>query len=857
MIESLQETIRDLKRREALKVAVYIPEDCKLDEYGTYLYGIVKEFLEDQEDKVEFINIDNVFLNSYEGMNLVDILFILEGEKVPTYYLRRIKDFLSKGRAVIVLSRSIPFMNLEEFEEQAGMTNYLLGGAPPNKDNFYRLTTAYMGLKIYTSDIRPTKAIYDRDFLPESPESTGFYFNDNGIYCNTSSEKYIPRPPYGNVFPERYEVLRNYVVVKGADEFGKHLTSSVVFTQNWENGSRMAFINLSGEERIPKECLLNILSNAVVFCFNKVVVSSVEPEYACYRDGESVKIKYEIANFSDSSVRVELNLEVGGELGDTLSKSKDIQITSKSNLKGEFCWFSKGFLSDFYTIRIKLIINGRVVSKAENGFVVWKDEVAYKKNNLDIQDRYFLHNDKSTVITGTNYYESHIGELMWVRPDINKLRNDLKAMADSGINYIRIHYHHPKWFINYLKYSIGQIPPYLEGICQSYLPDEKIWRIFDAHIYLCQKFGIIYGGDLLTLVPEEMGDPTGWIGVQDRIYLDEKMEAQKEFLRLLAKRYKNVQGIAWDLWNEPEELDTKGVLNWAKEMKKTLREEGDKHIVTIGTGRTSEYEEVVDFHSDHKNFKHILNTRYITSKPVIMQEVWLDRQQTLEGDREQAKDMFQALLDTFRIGLSGFSPWQWTNQARLWNDYRVTYHELWDDRLGCCVRNDGTLKPAGRIYRDFSILIKAINFSEYKEGKIYTDKGILEIFSSDGKRTNFGEAYLIHFNQAFTSLYAGIMKDAVVLGDRVYIEAKDNIIWFFTEDNKSIEQSRSFYVKTNSTGILKILKKGGIEGLNLELVDYTLDGWKTLSSIEFSQDKAFIEIQILPWYINYWIRVKF
>ena len=42
------------------------------------------------------------------------------------------------------------------------------------------------------------------------------------------------------------------------------------------------------------------------------------------------------------------------------------------------------------------------------------------------------------------------------------------------------------------------------------MPDEAAWRTFDAFIYLCQKLGIAYGGDLFTLVPEEMGDPRGW-----------------------------------------------------------------------------------------------------------------------------------------------------------------------------------------------------------------------------------------------------------------------------------------------------------------------------------------------------------
>ena len=42
-------------------------------------------------------------------------------------------------------------------------------------------------------------------------------------------------------------------------------------------------------------------------------------------------------------------------------------------------------------------------------------------------------------------------------------------------------------------------------------------------------------------------------------------------------------------------------------------------------------------------------------------------------------------------------PWQWTRQARLWNN--ATEAETWDDDLGVCVREDGSLKPAGRAFK--------------------------------------------------------------------------------------------------------------------------------------------------------------
>lgn len=161
MKENLQEIIEGLKREEKPKVAIFMPKNSELDGYSSDLYSCIKEIL---ENKVKLITIDNVFLNSYNGMGLIDVLFILEGESVPTYYLPRIKSFLHKGGAIIVLSKNSPFMNLEEYEKRYGLTAYILKDTN-SKDEFYRRTTAYIGLKAYISDIKPTKAVFDRDFV--------------------------------------------------------------------------------------------------------------------------------------------------------------------------------------------------------------------------------------------------------------------------------------------------------------------------------------------------------------------------------------------------------------------------------------------------------------------------------------------------------------------------------------------------------------------------------------------------------------------------------------------------------------------------------------------------------------------
>jgi len=52
---------------------------------------------------------------------------------------------------------------------------------------------------------------------------------------------------------------------------------------------------------------------------------------------------------------------------------------------------------------------------------------------------------------------------MWLRPNLLKIREDFKSMRDLGINFIRIHYHHSKWFRDYFSKVLKEnLDPYLQ-----------------------------------------------------------------------------------------------------------------------------------------------------------------------------------------------------------------------------------------------------------------------------------------------------------------------------------------------------------------------------------------------------------
>ncbi|MBU0649526.1 cellulase family glycosylhydrolase, partial [Patescibacteria group bacterium] len=380
---------------------------------------------------------------------------------------------------------------------------------------------------------------------------------------------------------------------------------------------------------------------------------------------------------------------------------KSIEIDPGQEVGVSEQWKPERFEGGFYRIKATLKKDGVVFDIEENGFVVFDGPALENGPGIYIQDKGFIIKGNKSFILGANYYESKLGELAWLRPNLLRIREDFMTMKDMGINFVRMHYHHSKWFRDYFTEIVKEgLDPYLQVADTMAIPSERSLRILDAIIQLAQEQDLVFCMDIFSLVPEEMGDPIGWLGLRERIVDEGKLKFQKEFVGLLAGRYKEVPGIVWDLWNEPrlDKSDYGLLKDWAEEIKKTFRENGDTHLVTIGGDVSLDLLDILDYGCVHTYEPGKFDSTQDLSKPVIFNEVWNPAGYSLEEEIRQAEELkkdFNAFLET---GFAGFCPWQWTRQARLWNN--ASEPEKWDDDLGVCVREDGSLKPAAEAYHE-------------------------------------------------------------------------------------------------------------------------------------------------------------
>jgi hypothetical protein len=152
------------------------------------------------------------------------------------------------------------------------------------------------------------------------------------------------------------------------------------------------------------------------------VAAEIEAEYACYRQGETVTIRAEVVSHEPDEQFCMLRLAVAGA-GQTIYTQELTRVLHPGQNIQEWAWKPEAFGTDEYTIQVLVIRDGRVVSSVENGFAVWDDQVLHEGPVIGIRKQYFTLNGRGAFITGTNYYESTRGEVMWFRPNVANLRH--------------------------------------------------------------------------------------------------------------------------------------------------------------------------------------------------------------------------------------------------------------------------------------------------------------------------------------------------------------------------------------------------------------------------------------------------
>jgi hypothetical protein len=795
----------------------------------------------------------DVLVYPYGPLYPMDAFNLFSGDTVT--------GFLKRGGAVLTTG-AVPFgLPVSDQGKPAVKEPLEPDGLSLNKQ-VYERWVAPLGYKYYVHPFEPAETRADRRYFPSLQGPLGIAGCRLGLVANNSSHEPVPKCSHGNVFPERYPARQVTPLLWGTDKYGKVLAVNGLLIQDFENGSRRIhfahtvephplspnsgnFSGLMGD-------LLNLLTN-------RLVVKDVETNFACYRQGEPVRVRAEIVSFEANETEADVVLEILANGQTVDSHTETLRLPAKQTATKDWHWAPQSFEADEYEVLVSIRRHGQTVSSAGNGFVIWNPAVVQRGPTVNIQGKYFRIGGSESFLCGTNYYESTRGEIMWFRPNVKRIAADLRQMRECGINYIRPHYHHLKWFKDYLLFQNGRLPPFfatLEGV-ESPLPDERVWRIWDAFIYLCQKLGIVYGGDLFTLVPEEMGDPRGWFPLLESVNCQEKKELEMEFLRQINLRFKSAPGIAWDLWNEPG-VPIDALKGWTDDLRRALEKTGVPRYTTVGGGSGEKLGDAVDYIGNHARFDWIRKMSNTSAKPALMQEVHMDHSEDLASELVQAENMREGILATLKNGYCGAAPWSWTRQMRLWQDsyehdpaFRM---ESWDDRLGAQVHDDATLKPAGQVFRNLATLLRTIHLVDFdsSSGRISTDRGELLVKLKDLDKSPGYALYHVSGSRCFAAVS---LASAQWGGNQLASGPSGGYLYIFTDDGSDLLTAKRTFAKSEIPGKL-VISGRAVRPRSVSLVDVSPLGIKTLDSLVWSPGAEGIEITINPTLQAYWVQVE-
>ena len=167
-------------------------------------------------------------------------------------------------------------------------------------------------------------------------------------------------------------------------------------------------------------------------------------------------------------------------------------------------------------------------ARTVNGFWIYDQKLMTSGVPLTAGRDFLLRDGKPYPVTGTTYMSSDVHRKFLFEPNPALWDHDFRAMKDAGINMVRT----------------GIWTGWHNYVLDSGRVNEGALRALDAFLLTARRYDIPIIFTFFAFVPEM------WGGTNP--YLDPRaLDAQREFLAIVAQRTSQVGDLIWDLINEP------------------------------------------------------------------------------------------------------------------------------------------------------------------------------------------------------------------------------------------------------------------------------------------------------------------
>jgi len=625
--------------------------------------------------KYDNFSLENALLN-----NLIETLIIPDFSTLPFSLYDELLIFYQRGGNLWFTG---PYINQKQF----------------HKKNTAQLSFLYdlFGFEFYQTTSNPEAIIKTKLRLKKTYSKKHL-----SLIVKNGMKNINFRPVKGNFFPHRTPASNSFALAKGFNNADELISTPLSFHTFYNNSykenlcSKILFNGIPNLEQnfINQTLYIDFIKNSAENFTYPLIIEELTPSSIIItkQNKNNLNLTLKIKNTSQKKYYENLIIFLNNKK--ILSEKKTIlpgistvnfSISSKL-LKEQFLLFSIKTTENIYQEKSCLVINNQNNINNKN-----IPPILINKNKFNISGK--------TFISGTNYYPSSNYDLFWNKPDLAELYHDFKDMKKMGLQMVRMHYIHPKWYLDVNKKLFRNRIPLKPSKFKSI-------KILKSILYIARHFNIYLCFDIFSLIGEDMGTCSGWTSDLTRFTKIEYINNQNIFLIDFLKNLKEFKNFSIDLINEPEISSHNIPLfkEWVNNKINIIKEIRPDILVTVGFKYPGINLKRIDYSSVH--LSHIKPAPKRTH-PVIIQELWntpyikiKDPYKTKNYSKQKDFPLYNKSCDLNKFlslkqnainkEYAGLLPWCYRSPSTLYNNQGL--EEQWENSLGFFKRSDGSKK---------------------------------------------------------------------------------------------------------------------------------------------------------------------
>ncbi len=315
-------------------------------------------------------------------------------------------------------------------------------------------------------------------------------------------------------------ILQPLILALATAETGEEKVATPVLALDQRSGRFRGgrWLISAWEPESEEDWLVNgeAIQRLIALAAEGAVSFDVRPALACYQPGETPALV--VTARSRSGFRAHITVYHADSYEEI--QTFEIEAPASPLQYEQYLQLAPQDIPGLYRVGVEYRPSGGQVMGKESGFWIWDEALveATRGKRLIAGRDYFYQGERIFPVCGTTYMDSRVQRRFLHLPNPTRWDRDMGEMKAAGINLLRT------------------------GLWTAWR--EAFLRAFDAFVMTICKHDLQLIFTFFTFFPLLFEGENPWLDPRS-------IEAQQDFVALLARRYARVELLSWDLINEP------------------------------------------------------------------------------------------------------------------------------------------------------------------------------------------------------------------------------------------------------------------------------------------------------------------